>query len=134
MSRRSQDLPAWRAFGAALGAFAIGAQLLLSGLLVGHIALASDQAEFSVICSHDPAGAAGGVDNGTGAPSGPQSHDQCPACACPQAAQLFAPPPASPRFTVLRPRSQRLVSYAGHVVAALDVHSPYASRAPPHSA
>jgi hypothetical protein len=133
MARPSHDTPAWRAFGAALAALSVGVQLLVSGLLIGQFAAAAGQPELSVICSHDPA-AAGGVDDGTGTPSQPASHGQCPACACPQSIHVFGTPPALPSLAVLRPRSQRLEPYAGHVPPELDFHTPYASRAPPHSA
>jgi hypothetical protein len=132
MDRPSDDTPAWRVFGAALVAFSIVIQLLVSGLLVGPLAAAVDQPELSVICSHSAAGA--GVRDDGGVPSTPQSHDQCPACACPQLAKFFATAPISPTLTILRPRSQRLAAYAAHVPADLDFHSPYASRAPPQSA
>jgi hypothetical protein len=133
MARPSHGMPAWRAFGAALAAFSVGVQILGSGLLIGQIAAAAEQPELSVICSHDGA-AAGGGDDGTGPPSRPQTHGQCPACPCPQSVHVFVTPPASPSLALLRPRSQRLEPYAGHVPPELDFHTPYASRAPPHSA
>jgi len=130
MGRSSRQLPAWRAFGAALGAFAIGAQLLLSGWLIGQVAAAAtDQTDFLIVCAHD---ASATRDGGT-APS-PKSHDQCPACACPQSAKLFAPPPAWPNIVVLRPRSQPMQASTSHVPSRHHDHSPYASRAPPASA
>src|SRR6202521_2334165 len=101
MVRRSRPLPtvvpAWRLFGATLAGFAVGVQLLLSGLMIGHVAVAADQSELGVICSHDPGASDPGV------PSGPDPHGQCPACACPQSAKLFAAPPGSPRLLGVRP-------------------------------
>jgi hypothetical protein len=132
MARRSRPLPtvvpAWRLFGATLAGFAIGVQLLLSGLMIGHVAVAADQSELGVICSHDP----GASDPGT--PSNTDPHGQCPACACPQSAKLLAAPPAASGFTVVLPRSEALRVAAGHVPGEHHFHSPYASRAPPHSA
>jgi hypothetical protein len=132
MVRRSQHrptaVPAWRLFGATLAGFAIGVQLLLSGLMIGHVAAAADQSELSAICSHDP----GASDPGL--PSGPPSHGQCPACACPQWAKLLVAPPASPSFAVILPRSEPLQVAASQVPDERYFHSPYASRAPPHSA
>jgi hypothetical protein len=121
-------VPAWRLFGATLAGFAIGIQLLLSGLMIGHVAVAADQSEFAVICSHDP----GASDPGL--PSGPPSHGQCPACACPQWAKLLMAPPASPSFALALPRSELLRVTAGQVPDEHYFHSPYASRAPPQSA
>jgi hypothetical protein len=137
MARRSRPLstvvPAWRLFGATLAGFAIGVQLLLSGLMIGHVAVAADQSELGVICSHDGGGNDPGVSD-PGVPSGPPSHNPCPACACPQSASHFAAPPAPPSFAVLLPRSEALRVAAGHVPGEHHFHSPYASRAPPHSA
>lgn len=127
MAPRSHDMPAWRAFGATLAAFAVGAQLLLSGWLIGQIA-AADPSELSVICTHN----AGGSHDG--GPSDQTSQGQCPACACPFSANLLAPPPEPPSFTVLRPRSQVLRARADFVALEHKFHSPYASRAPPQSA
>jgi hypothetical protein len=124
-------MPAWRVCGAALAAFAIGLQLLVSGLLIGRVAVAMDQADLALICSHDPAA---GLDDGTGAPSAPASHDQCPACAFTSSAKLFATAPVSPSVALAHPRSEVPRVFADRVLAAPDVHSPYASRAPPHSA
>jgi hypothetical protein len=129
MARRSHDVPAWRAFGAALGAFAIAIQLLLSGWLIGHVAWAADEADLSVICAHDP----GAIPDRDGIPA-PASQHQCPACACLHSAKLLAPPPASPTFLVLRPRSEPLRTYPDVVATEPRLHSPYASRAPPLSA
>jgi hypothetical protein len=132
MVRRAQGrptaVPAWRLLGATLAGFAIGLQIVLSGFLIGQVAMAADQSELSIICSHDP----GASDPGL--PSGPLSHGQCPACACPQSAKLFAAPPASPSFAVVRPRSEPLRLAASGIPDEHYSHSPYASRAPPHSA
>jgi hypothetical protein len=130
MVRRSHDIPAWRVFGAMLGAFAIGVQLLLSGWLIGQVAAAADQADMLVVCSHDPSGAA----DDSGIPPAHGSHSQCPACACPLSAKLLAPPPASPSFVVPRLRSEALPSVMHVVLPELRRHSPYSSRAPPLSA
>jgi hypothetical protein len=121
-------MSAWRLFGATLAGFAVGVQLLLSGLMIGHGALAADQSELSVICSH----ASGAGDPGT--PSDTDPHGQCPACACPESAKLLAAPPAAPGFAVVLPRSEPLRLTASVVPGEHDSHSPYASRAPPHSA
>jgi len=133
--RGSHDTPAWRVFGAALGAFAIVVQLLLSVWLIVDAAAAGSpggltQAELGVICTHDPAATA---DN-PGAPTAPHPHGQCAACACPQSAKLIAPLPTPPLLAVLRPRSQTLHAHASADVAKPTSPSPYASRAPPFSA
>jgi hypothetical protein len=130
MVGRSHETPAWRVFGAALGAFAIGIQLLLSAWLIGQAAVAADQADLAVICSHDPAATA----DDTGAPPVPHPHGQCPACACPQSAQLFAPPPAPPSHAIARPRSEPLPVRSDLAATELRLVSPYLSRAPPFSA
>jgi hypothetical protein len=111
-----------------LAGFAVGVQLLLSGLMIGHVAVAADQSALSAICSH--ASGAGEP----GAPAGPDPHGQCPACACPQSAKLLAAPPAASGFTVVLARSEALRVAAGHIPGEHHCHSPYASRAPPHSA
>jgi hypothetical protein len=134
--RRSHEIPAWRVFGAALGAFAIGVQLLLSGWLLIQAAAAANpadlsQADLAVICTHDPAATA----DDTGIPpAAPHQHGQCPACACPQSAKLLAPLPTPPVFAVLRPRSQAPQAFAGVFTTEPRSPSPYASRAPPFSA
>ena len=128
MARSTKDMPAWRLLGATLAGFAIGVQLLLSGLMIGHVAMAAEQSELSVICSHDP----GATDPGL--PSGPPSHGQCPACACPQWAKLIVAPPAAPSHAVVLPRSEPLRVAASQVPDEHYFHSPYASRAPPQSA
>jgi hypothetical protein len=132
MVRRSRPVPpvisAWRLFGATLAGFAVGVQLLLSGLMIGHGAAAADQPALSVICSHTSGAGDPGV------PAGPDPHGQCSACACPQSAKLFAAPPAAPSFTVVLPRSEVLRVAAAHAPGEHHFYSPYASRAPPHSA
>ena len=110
-----------------LAGFAIGIQILLSGFLVGHAAVAADRSELSIICGHEGA-------SDPAVPAGPASHDQCPACAFPQSASYFAPPPASPSFAVVLPRSEPLQVVASQVADERYFHSPYASRAPPQSA
>jgi hypothetical protein len=133
--RRSHDTPAWRVFGAALGAFAIVVQLMFSAWLIVDAAAAGSQAALSradlgVICTHDPAAAA----DDTGAPPAPHPHRQCPACTCPQSAKLLAPLPTPPVVAVLRPRAQALHVRAGVVAPPPRAPAPYASRAPPLSA
>jgi hypothetical protein len=133
MVRRSHDIPAWRVFGAVLGAFAIAVQLVLSGWLIGLAAAAADQAAdqagLAVICSHDPAA----TTDDSGAPPAPHSHSQCPACA-PQSAHLFAPPPAPASHAVARPLSEPLPVRSDFAATELRLVSPYLSRAPPLSA
>jgi hypothetical protein len=130
MVRRSHEYPAWRVFGAALGAFAIGIQVLLSAWLIGQAAAAADQPDLAVICSHDPASTA----TDTGVPSAPHQHGQCAACGCPLAMQFFAAPPASASHALPLPRSEKLPAIAHVVPAEQKFHTPYASRAPPFSA
>ncbi len=135
MVRRSHDTPAWRVFGAVLGAFAIVAQLMLSGWLIVQAAAAADQldpdqAALALICTHH----AGATGDDTGAPPAPDPHGPCPACACPQSANSLAPLPASPVLEVLRPRPETMRAHA-HVDAPRPISaSPYTSRAPPFSA
>jgi hypothetical protein len=134
--RQSHDTPAWRVFGAGLGAFAIVVQLLFSAWLIVDAAAAGSQAgltqaDLGVICTHDPAAVA---DDGGGAPPAPHPHTQCPACACPQSAKLLAPLPMPPVVAVLRPRSQTLHAHAGVVAPPPRSPAPYSSRAPPFSA
>jgi len=136
---RSQHTPAaWHHFGAALGAFAIAVQLVLSAFLMVQEALAANQADLSqadlaVICTHDPA-AAPITDDGGAPPASPHQHGQCPACACPQWAKLLAPPPVPSVVLVLRPHSQASPAYPVVSVTEVNSPSPYASRAPPFSA
>ena len=134
VARCSHDTPAWRVFGAVLGAFAIGVQLLLSAWIIAQSAAAGAaslaQADLAVICTHDPA--ASGDDSG--APPTPHSHGQCAACACPQSFKLLAALPAAPVLLVLAPRSQKVPVYAGLATIESRSPSPYASRAPPLSA
>jgi hypothetical protein len=137
MVRRSRHIllakrPVWHAMGAALGAFAIGVQLVLAGWLIAQAAAAAPDlsAGLQVICAHDGAGAGGGH---SGIPVAPGAHDQCAVCACLQSAKILAPPPEAPHVVMLRARGETL---AIHTVPSLHfrhVHSPYASRAPPFS-
>jgi hypothetical protein len=134
---RSQHIPAWRLFGAALGVFAIALQLLLSSWLIVQAAAAGSQAglseaDLAVICTHDPASVPTPDDGGT--PPAPHQHGQCPACACPQWAKLLAPLPMAPVLLVLRPESQPPQAHAGVAITSLTSPSPYSSRAPPFSA
>jgi hypothetical protein len=133
--RPSQDTPAWRVFGAALGAFAIAVQLVFAAWLVVDAAAAGTpvdltEANLGVICTHDPAATA---DN-PGAPAAPHPHGQCAACACPQSAKLLAPLPTPPVIAVLRPRARTLHVHAAIATPRPRSPSPYASRAPPVSA
>ena len=127
MGRRSDHSSGWRTFGAALAAFAVGAQLVLSGLILGAQAGAGEQLELSAICAHD----AGAADRTPGHPAPAKSHDLCPACTCVQSGKLVSTLPASPLLEVLRGRSERMP--ARHVAAGAEhrLPSPYASRAPP---
>jgi hypothetical protein len=133
--RHSHANSAWRLFGAVLGAFAIGLQVVLSAWLLVQAAAMGHQADLSqadleVICTHDSAGTA----NDGGPPPAPHQHGQCLACATAQWAKLLAPLPAGPSFLVLRPHSQTPRAYARVVASHLTSPSPYASRAPPFSA
>jgi hypothetical protein len=133
--RRSHDTPAWRVFGAALGACAIVVQLLFSAWLIVDAAAATNQADPSqadlgVICTHSATAPA----DDTGVPPAPHPHGQCPACACPQSAKLLAPLPAPPVLAVLRPRAQTLHAYPGVAAPQPGSPAPYAPRAPPVSA
>jgi hypothetical protein len=122
-------MPMWRALGAALSAFCLGAQLLVSGLLMGSTVHAAGDADVAIICTHD-----GQNDPASGTPDQQQNHDLCPACTCAQSQQLASPLPQTPMFAVLRGRSAPLP--VRHAAADADhhIHSPYASRAPPRSA
>ncbi len=128
MGRRSDDSPGWRTAAAALAAFAVGAQLVLSGLVLGAQTLPGAQLELSVICVHD---AATGDPTAPGHPAPAKSHEFCPACACAHSSKLVLAPPASPRLGVLHGRSEAMPV---RWIAARSEHrlpSPYASRAPP---
>jgi hypothetical protein len=130
MGRLTQQTPTWRTLGAALAAFAVGAQLVLSAWLIGQVAATTVDQELQVLCSHQPPGPAG---DDRGPPQG-ASHDGCLACACPQSASLLAPPPAPPSHAVPRPRSQAQPAIANVATPALRLSLPYLSRAPPQSA
>jgi hypothetical protein len=130
MHRRSQQLPAWRLFGAALGAFAIAVQLLLTAWLIGQAAAAADAPDLAVICAHQQPAPAGD----DGVPVAPKSHGQCPACACPQSGKVLAPPPPLVFVAVPRLSSQAMQPAAAPRPTVLDFRAPYASRAPPRSA
>jgi hypothetical protein len=131
MHPRSQQLPAWRLFGAALGAFAIAVQLLLTAWLIGQAAAAANAPDLGVICAHDQPAPA---DDGGGTPVAPKSHGQCPACACPQSGKVLAPPPAVVFVAAPRVASQAMRPAAAPRPTVLDFRAPYASRAPPRSA
>jgi hypothetical protein len=135
MVRRSRHNPAkrqvWHLIGAALGAFAMGVQFVLAGWLIAQTAAAADlQGDLQVICAHDGAGA----DGGSGAPVAPGSHSQCAVCACLQSAKILAPPPVAPHIVVPLPRGVTVAVVAVRTLHVLQVHPPYASRAPPVSA
>jgi hypothetical protein len=134
VSQRSHDTPAWRVFGAALGALAIVVQLLFSAWLIADAAAANQaalaQAELGVICTHDPAAAAAD----TGTPPAPHPHKQCPACACPQSVELLASLPTPSVVAVLRPQSLTPHVHAAAAVPPTRSPTPYSSRAPPFSA
>jgi hypothetical protein len=129
MARSRDDMPIWRALGAALSAFCLGTQLLVSGLLMGGMVQAAPDADLAVICTHD-----GTADPASGSPDPQHNHDLCPACTCAQAHQLLLPLPEAPLFAVLRGRSEPLPVRHAAADADRHVHSPYASRAPPLSA
>jgi hypothetical protein len=142
MVRRSRNIPVngpakrpvWHAIGAALGAFAMGVQLVLAGWLIAQSASAAPdlQADGQVICTHDAGVAASG---GSDTPSAPASHGQCSVCVCLQSAKILAPPPEAPSVQVLRQRvTQTVAVFPPQSLPVLHVHSPYASRAPPVSA
>jgi len=133
MVRRSRHIPAkrpvWHAIGAALGAFAMGVQLVLAGWLIAQAAAAAPDLQADmVICAHEGAG------GGSGVPMAPASHGQCAVCACLQSAKILAPPPEAPHVVVLRPYVQTVAVFTAQSLDVLHVHSPYASRAPPVSA
>jgi hypothetical protein len=130
MGRSTQQIPTWRMLGAALAAFALGTQLVLSAWLIGQGAAASFDPEPPVLCSHDLSGPAG---DDKGPPQG-TLHDGCLACACPQSASLLAPPPAPPSHAVPRVRSRTQRAIADIAPLAPRLSFPYLSRAPPQSA
>jgi hypothetical protein len=115
--------PTWRRFGAALAAFALGAQLGLSGLLIGVFAAAADQADGWVICAHDH--------SGSSKPEPAKSHDECPACTCAQSVKLIPTLPEPPLLAILHGRSELIPVRPVEPVSARHCPSPYSSRAPP---
>jgi hypothetical protein len=133
MSRRSDTLPTWRALGAALTAFCLGIQLLVSGLSMGGMVRAAADADLAadlaVICTHD-----GTADPASGTPDPQKPHELCPACTCAQWHPLASPLPQPPLFAVLFGRSEQLPVRQAAADAGYPVHAPYASRAPPLSA
>jgi hypothetical protein len=128
MVRSRDNMPIWRALGAALAAFCLGAQLLVSGLLMGSMVQAAD-ADLAVICTHD-----GQSDPASGAPDPHKAHHLCPVCTCAQFHQLGSPLPQAPLLAVLRGRSEPLPVRVAATGADHRLHSPYASRAPPLTA
>ena len=128
MVRSSADMPVWRLLATALAAFTVGVQIVLSGLSMG-FAVSAARADAAVICTHDQADVGGG----TQIPI-PRSHDSCPACTCPQSAQVFLAAPMTAEIGVLEPRAKVIKAHAGVAVAELHYRAPYASRAPPRFA
>ena len=131
MVRGSHHMPAWRAAAAALAAFALAAQLLVSGLLAGSMVRAPGEASLTVICTHD------GAIEQTGAPGTPEpqkSHDLCQVCTCTQSAKLVSTLPMPPVLAILRGRSESVPVWSVASGAERHLHSPYASRAPPRTA
>lgn len=120
--------PAWRRFGAALAAFALGAQLGLSGLLNGSIAAAPNQSDGWVVCAHDPAASDQG---GSGGPQPAKPHDECPACTCAQSVKLTPTLPAPPLLAILHGRSELMRVRPVAAVPLRHSPPPYSSRAPP---
>jgi hypothetical protein len=129
MVRNRDDMPVWRALGAALAAFCLGAQLLVSGLLLGGMVQAAGDVDLGVICSHD-----GQTDPASGVPDPHKSHHLCPACTCAPSHQLASPLPQAPLLAVLRGRSEPMPVRSAAAGADRHLHSPYASRAPPRTA
>ena len=129
MVRSRDDMPIWRALGAALSAFCLGAQLLVSGLLIGGMVQAAPDADLAVICTHDAQG-----DPASGVPDPHKSHHLCPACTCAQFHPLASPLPQAPLLAVLRGRSEPLPVRVAAAGVDHRLHSPYASRAPPRTA
>ena len=130
MARHPADMPAWRVVATALAAFAVGVQLVLAGFLIGQRAWAVAQSDTAVLCAHERAGLA----DETGGGPAPDSHDFCPACACPESAQSLAALPPSPGIALPLPRSEVLIAQPDVTGADLHFRPPYASRAPPRSA
>ena len=140
MVRRSRHItaktlsarPVWHTIGAALGAFAMGVQLVLAGWLIAQAAsAASDLPDgLQVICAHDGSAVAGH----SGTPLAPARHGQCAVCACLQSAKILAPPPEAPHIALPRPRRETVAAITVRSLHFRHVHSPYASRAPPFSA
>jgi hypothetical protein len=122
-------MPIWRTVATALAAFALGAQLVLTGVFIGQVAAAADQSDGFVICQHEAAA----TNEGGSAPA-PKPHTQCPDCMCVQSAKVLAPPLAMPELAFLRARSETVQIPAGRVPGRVHEHPPYASRAPPLSA
>ncbi len=131
MARWFHHNAGWRRFGAALAAFGLGAQLALSGLLIGGLAGAADEADGWIVCSHHAATA---DESGSGSPQAPKHHDECPACTCAQSAKLTPTLPAPPLLAVLRGRSEIMPLRPVAAVSARHSPSPYSSRAPPSCA
>lgn len=128
MLRRSDDHPVWRTLAAALAAFAVGVQLLLSALLITAHAGVPDDSGLVILCAHDQ-GAAGRTAPGH-APA-PKSHALCPACLCLQSGKQVPPLPAVPMLAVLPAGGETLSPWRAASRVTHPFQTPYASRAPP---
>jgi hypothetical protein len=107
----------------------LGAQLVLSGVVIGGFAGAADQSDDGwVVCMHDP-GTSG--QTGSGNPQPAKSHDECPTCTFAQSAKLTPTLPAPPLLAVLDGRSERVVVRPVTADHTRHSPSPYSSRAPP---
>lgn len=128
MLRRSDDHPVWRTLAAALAAFAVGVQLLVSALLITAQAGVPDDSGLAVICAHDQ-----GVADETapGHAPAPKSHTLCPACLCMQSGKLAPPMPAAPMLAVVPVGGVTLSPWRAVPRVTYQSQTPYASRAPP---
>ncbi|MBO0712482.1 MAG: hypothetical protein J2P47_14520 [Acetobacteraceae bacterium] len=118
--------PGWRRVGAALAAFALGVQLVVSGVVIRGIGVAADQTNGWVVCTHDAAD-----QTGSGKPPPAKSQDECPACTFAQTAKLAPPLPAAPVLAALHGRSELMPVRPAVLGLARHSPPPYSSRAPP---
>jgi hypothetical protein len=128
MLRRSDDHPVWRTLAAALAAFAVGVQLLLSALLITAHAGVPDDSGLAVICAHDQGAA---DQTAPGHAPAPNSHALCPACLCVQSGKLVPPLPAAPMLAVAPVGGQAPSPWRAASCVIHPFQTPYASRAPP---
>ena len=128
MLRRSDDHPVWRPLAAALAAFAVGVQLLLSALLISAQAGVPDGGGFAVLCAHDQGAA---DQTAPGHAPAPKSHALCPACLCLQSGKLVPPLPAAPSLAMLPASGEILSGWRTAPRVTPAYQTPYASRAPP---